>query len=220
VLNHTRRHALRAYCDGSSYTIALGKLRRAPGSPHPQLHAPIVHDYVERRKAVLPTAEHAADRYLQLHTAHGPAEPTRPYIVNTSRAPGAALASTGRGMLTVSSRTKTDTGRRTPIGMLTPDDASPLLRAQKERRNTLAARAHLAHWTGEAGDAAAARGRFAALLLIEERVLGPEHPATLTARAYLAIHTGMRGMRPGPATSSRHCRLSRSECWDPSTRPP
>jgi hypothetical protein len=39
-------------------------------------------------------------------------------------------------MLTVSSRTKTDTGRRTRIGVLTVDDASPLPRVQKERRGT------------------------------------------------------------------------------------
>jgi hypothetical protein len=42
-----------------------------------------------------------------------------------------------RRMLAVSSRTKTDTGRRTRICMLTPNDASPLPRAQKERRGTV-----------------------------------------------------------------------------------
>ena len=34
----------------------------------------------------------------------------------------------------------------------------------------------LARFTGLAGDAAAARDQFAALLQMRERVLGPEHP--------------------------------------------
>ncbi len=56
--------------------------------------------------------------------------------VNTGGNPGTASASTSCRMLTVSSRTKTDTGRRTRIGMLTLDGARPLSRAQKERRGT------------------------------------------------------------------------------------
>jgi hypothetical protein len=52
-----------------------------------------------------------------------------------------------------------------------------------EHPETLAARASLASWTGEAGDAAGARDQFAALLPIRERVSGPEHPETLAARA-------------------------------------
>jgi hypothetical protein len=39
-------------------------------------------------------------------------------------------------MLAVSSRTKTATGRRTRIGMLTLDGARPLPHAQEERRGT------------------------------------------------------------------------------------
>jgi hypothetical protein len=58
-----------------------------------------------------------------------------------------------------------------------------------EHPGTLTARFALADWTGRAGDAAAARDRFAALLPIFERVLGPEHPDTLTARASLADWT-------------------------------
>jgi hypothetical protein len=55
-----------------------------------------------------------------------------------------------------------------------------------EHPDTVAARADLAHWTGQAGDAAGARDQFTALLPICERVLGPEHPDTLTARGNLA----------------------------------
>ena len=55
--------------------------------------------------------------------------------------------------------------------------------------DTLTARANLARWTGEAGDPAAARDQYAALLPAIERVCGPEHPATLTARANLAYWT-------------------------------
>ena len=53
----------------------------------------------------------------------------------------------------------------------------------------------------EAGDPAAARDLFAALLPVRERVLGPEHPDTLTARARprpLDRGGGGCGRRPGP----------------------
>ena len=56
-----------------------------------------------------------------------------------------------------------------------------------------AARAHLARWTGEAGDAAAARDQLAALVPVRERVSGREHPATLAARASLASWTRQAG---------------------------
>jgi hypothetical protein len=62
-----------------------------------------------------------------------------------------------------------------------------------EHRDTLAARARLARWTGEAGDTAAARDQLAALLPVEERVSGPEHPNTLITRANLAYYTGQAG---------------------------
>jgi Tetratricopeptide repeat len=59
-----------------------------------------------------------------------------------------------------------------------------------EHRDTLNARASLAYWAGKAGDPAAARDQFAALLPVRERVSGPEHPDTLIARANLAYWTG------------------------------
>jgi hypothetical protein len=62
-----------------------------------------------------------------------------------------------------------------------------------EHRDTLAARAFLADWTGLAGDAAAARDQYAALLPLCERVSGPEHPDTLIARGNLAYWTGEAG---------------------------
>ena len=51
--------------------------------------------------------------------------------------------------------------------------------------------------TGEAGDAAGARDQLAALLPIRERVLGPEHPDTLTTRNQLARWTGEAGDAAG-----------------------
>ena len=66
-----------------------------------------------------------------------------------------------------------------------------------EHRDTLVARANLAYWTGEAGDAAEARDQFAVLLPIEERVLGPEHRRTLADRGGLAIWTGAAGDAAG-----------------------
>ena len=62
-----------------------------------------------------------------------------------------------------------------------------------DHAGTLAARATLAYWTGEAGDAAAARDLYAGLLPIRERVSGPEHPETLTIRGNLARWTGSAG---------------------------
>ncbi len=62
-----------------------------------------------------------------------------------------------------------------------------------EHPDTLTTRHNLAHWTGEAGDAAAARDLFAALLPVRERVLGPEHPDTLATRHNLAYWTGEAG---------------------------
>jgi hypothetical protein len=58
-----------------------------------------------------------------------------------------------------------------------------------EHPQALIARANLAGWTGEAGDAAGARDQLAALLPLRERVSGPEHPSTLTDRANLAYWT-------------------------------
>jgi hypothetical protein len=55
------------------------------------------------------------------HHEHQPAVPAPPWPAPRRR------------MLTVSSRTKTDNGHRPRICMLTPDDASPLLCARKER---------------------------------------------------------------------------------------
>ncbi len=52
--------------------------------------------------------------------------------------------------------------------------------------DTLAARANLAGWSGEAGDAAGAAIALQELLADYLRVMGPDHPYTLTARANLA----------------------------------
>jgi hypothetical protein len=66
-----------------------------------------------------------------------------------------------------------------------------------EHRDTLIARANLAYWTGEAGDAAGARDQFALLLPIQERVMGSENPRTLADRGGLAIWTGAAGDAAG-----------------------
>jgi hypothetical protein len=53
------------------------------------------------------------------------------------------------------------------------------------------------------------RDQFAALLPERERVLGPEHPETLTTRGGFAHWTGAAG----DATSSPRCRPSSSGSW-------
>jgi hypothetical protein len=61
------------------------------------------------------------------------------------------------------------------------------------------ARAHIGRWTGQAGDAAAARDQFAVLLPVRERVSGPEHPDTLAARGNLDYWTERAERGPGRA---------------------
>jgi len=69
-----------------------------------------------------------------------------------------------------------------------------------EHPQTLYARASLARWTGEAGEAAGARDQLAALLPVIERVFGPEHPETQEVRDDLAHWT--KGARPSEASTS------------------
>ena len=66
-----------------------------------------------------------------------------------------------------------------------------------EHPDTLAARHNLAYWTGNAGDAAAARDQLATLLPVRERVLGLERHATLVTRNQLARWTGAAGDAAG-----------------------
>ena len=66
-------------------------------------------------------------------------------------------------------------------------------RAARDLRRKVVARGWLALRTGEAGDAAAARDQFAALLPVLQRVYGPEHPDTLGGRRHLADWTGTAG---------------------------
>jgi hypothetical protein len=49
----------------------------------------------------------------------------------------------------------------------------------------------------QAGDAAGARNQFAALMSIQERMVGPEHPDTLATRQKLAYWTGKSGDAAG-----------------------
>jgi Tetratricopeptide repeat len=62
-----------------------------------------------------------------------------------------------------------------------------------DRPDALAARASLASERGLAGDAAAARDEFAALVPVVERVLGPEHPDALAIRNERAYWIGQAG---------------------------
>jgi transposase-like protein len=73
------------------------------------------------------------------------------------------------------------------------NDAVSSYAAGPEHPGFLAAQSELAYSAGQAGDAAAARDLFAALLPVAERVLGPQHPDTLAARASLAYWTGQAG---------------------------
>jgi hypothetical protein len=71
-----------------------------------------------------------------------------------------------------------------------------------EHPDTLIAQHFLTRWTGEAGNAAAARDQCVALLPVIERVFGPEHPDTLTTRDWHSWWTGKAG---DPAAARDHC---------------
>ncbi|MGC5278794.1 hypothetical protein [Actinomadura citrea] len=66
---------------------------------------------------------------------------------------------------------------------------------------TLAARANLAYWRGEAGDAAGAAAALQELLADLLRVLGPHHPNTLRTRHNLATWRGEPGDAAGAAAA-------------------
>ncbi|MFE2104064.1 tetratricopeptide repeat protein, partial [Streptomyces sp. NPDC059468] len=71
------------------------------------------------------------------------------------------------------------------------------LRVQGEDHpHTLATRNNLAHWRGEAGDAAGAAAAYEQLLADQLRVLGEDHPDTLTTRNNLAHWRGKAGETP------------------------
>lgn len=59
---------------------------------------------------------------------------------------------------------------------------------------TLSTRSNLAHWQGEAGDAAGAVEAFEELLTDRTRVLGPDHPSTLITRDNVAYWRQRAGL--------------------------
>ncbi|HJY58778.1 MAG TPA: tetratricopeptide repeat protein [Streptosporangiaceae bacterium] len=83
--------------------------------------------------------------------------------------------------------------RSVPHHAISPNGDVSTYAAGPEHPGALATRSELAHSVGQAGDAAAARDQFAALLPIAERVLGPEHPDTLINRHNLANFAGYAG---------------------------
>lgn len=79
-----------------------------------------------------------------------------------------------------------DSTQRQPAANATPA-ADPAVAAELAEWHQMAER------VGGAGNPAAARDQYAALLRVRERVLGPEHPDTLSTRHNLASWTGEAG---------------------------
>jgi hypothetical protein len=77
-----------------------------------------------------------------------------------------------------------------PVNADVSTDADGMV-AGPEHPGALAARSDLAYSIGQAGDAGAARDQFAALLLVRERVCGPEHAETLAVWYQLAHWTAL-----------------------------
>jgi len=82
---------------------------------------------------------------------------------------------------------------------------------------SLACRAELARWLGQEGRVGEAVAQFQALLADIQRMLGPDHPDTLTTRANLAYWLGQEERRPGPAGGTL---IGTARCWArPSKKP-
>jgi hypothetical protein len=77
-----------------------------------------------------------------------------------------------------------------------------------------------ASYLGDSGSYAAARDLQRTILDERERSLGPEHPDTLGAAPISPTGLVMRGMRPGPGTSSPRCYPSRNGSSALSTEKP
>ncbi|MFF3129226.1 tetratricopeptide repeat protein [Streptomyces sp. NPDC057908] len=77
----------------------------------------------------------------------------------------------------------------------------PVHHSGPDHPDTLTARNNLAHWRGEAGDAAGAAVAFEELLADRLRVLGPDHPHTLATRDRLAHWRGEAGDAVGAAVA-------------------
>ena len=80
--------------------------------------------------------------------------------------------------------------------------------------------ARIANYLGSSGSYAAARDLQRRVLDARERVLGPEHPDTLAARATSPAGPGRRGTRPPPGTCSPRCCPCTSGSSARSTRTP
>ena len=77
--------------------------------------------------------------------------------------------------------------------------------------DTLTTRNNIALWTGNAGEPAAARDLFRALLPDMERVLGPDHPVTNATRAWIAnLEPAADTAAAPPASPSEPPGLSRN----------
>ncbi|MFC6900240.1 tetratricopeptide repeat protein [Nonomuraea dietziae] len=72
-----------------------------------------------------------------------------------------------------------------------------------EHPDTLTVRHDLARWTGEAGDAIAARDQLRDLLPSRERVLGAAHPHTADTRRQLAYWRKQAQRKEGLITMLR-----------------
>ena len=103
-------------------------------------------------------------------------------------------------------------GRGRRPGPVRRTAASSPARSRSRASGYLVSRHNLANFTGYAGDAAAARDQFAALLHVRERVFGADSPDTMVARFNLAYWTGRAGAAADARTSSPRCSLSASAC--------
>jgi hypothetical protein len=154
------------------------------------------------------------------HSAYGPTAARCLHHVVTYAGPDpSAPVSTGNGDDRTAGRLAAAGRQASPYSPRSPDGAAVCTVRWLGRGATLKGE-------GMPGDVLVALSRWAgqtvaaALLPIEERLLGPEHPATLNARANLARWTGVAGDAAGPGTSSPPCCPSASGCPARSTRLP
>ena len=78
----------------------------------------------------------------------------------------------------------------------------------------------MAYYLGQTGDHAGALTAFRAVAEDRARVLGADHPDTLTTRHQVAYYLGQTGDRGGALAAYRSLLETRRGCWAPTTPTP
>ncbi len=172
VRDTSRRHLIASGHTGEYLALAIRLVRHAvtgiasPGDPGtwPAWHSVTPHClHLAETVGALPEPDDAMTAQMVAAALHASRYLSEIGLYNTALAQAATMAQTARRVL------------------------------GDEHPQALAARHHLADWTGNAGDPAAARDLYITLLPILDRILGPDHPDVLASHNNFAHWTGKAG---------------------------